>query len=136
MTHENLSGPAHRAADPVHGPAYGIEPYVMAGDVYSQPPYVGRGGWSWYTGSAAWMHRASVETLLGLRVQGERLSLTPRVPAAWPGFEIALRLGEVRLTLQHGEPPGGATPTHRIGVGEWMAWRRLPAGAVVRVEAP
>jgi len=60
--------PAHRARHPVHGPAYGIEPYVMAGDVYTQPPYVGRGGWSWYTGAAAWMHRAAVESMFGLRL--------------------------------------------------------------------
>ena len=61
----------------------------MAGDIYSAAPYVGRGGWSWYTGSAAWLHRAAVETLLGLAVRGERLSLTPRVPAHWPGFDGA-----------------------------------------------
>ncbi|MDP1789077.1 MAG: carbohydrate-binding protein, partial [Methylibium sp.] len=53
--------PAHRAIHPTRGAAYGIEPYVMAADVYSQAPYVGRGGWSWYTGAAAWMHRAAIE---------------------------------------------------------------------------
>ena len=58
--------PAHRSRHPTRGPAYEIEPYVMAGDVYTAPPYVGRGGWSWYTGSAAWMQRAAIESMFGL----------------------------------------------------------------------
>ena len=57
--------PAHRWADPQQSPAYGLEPYVMAADVYTHAPYVGRGGWSWYTGSAAWLHRAAIESILG-----------------------------------------------------------------------
>lgn len=87
-----LLSPAHRAADPRRSAAYEIEPYVMAGDVYTQPPYVGRGGWSWYTGSAAWMHRAAVESICGLRVQDGRTSLRPCLPSHWP---------EVRLRLRH-----------------------------------
>jgi cyclic beta-1,2-glucan synthetase len=129
---EGLS-PAHRTAHPQRGPAYELEPYVMAGDIYSAAPYVGRGGWSWYTGSAAWLHRASIETLLGLRVKGRMLSLTPRVPAHWPGFGIALRLGERRLSLQWGSPPGAALPTHRLKAGEWIDWHSLPPEAVVQV---
>lgn len=132
---EGLS-PAHRAAHPERGPAYELEPYVMAGDIYSAAPYVGRGGWSWYTGSAAWLHRAAVETLLGLCVKGRLLSLTPRVPAHWPGFEIALRLGQRSLALQWGAPEAAETtdePTHRIAVGEWIDWQALPADAVLRV---
>lgn len=129
---ESLS-PAHRAAHPERGPAYELEPYVMAGDIYSASPYVGRGGWSWYTGSAAWLHRAAVETLLGLCVKGRELSLTPRVPAHWPGFEMALRLGPRRLTLQWGTPDSAATPTHHAAIGEWIDWQALPADAVLRV---
>lgn len=128
---EGLS-PAHRARHPERGPAYELEPYVMAGDVYSAAPYVGRGGWSWYTGSAAWLHRAAVETLLGLSVRGDQLSLTPRVPAHWPGFEITLRLAGREFRLRHGELEG-AEPTHRVAVGEWIIWRQLPDGAVLRV---
>ncbi|BEP34459.1 glucoamylase family protein [Variovorax sp. V59] len=129
---EGLS-PAHRAMHPERGPAYELEPYVMAGDIYSAAPYVGRGGWSWYTGSAAWLHRAAVETLLGLRVKGRMLALTPRVPAHWPGFEIALRLGQRRLTLQWGTPDAAGTPTHHAAIGEWIDWQALPADAVLRV---
>ena len=83
--------PAHRALAPVYGAAYGIEPYVMAGDVYSQPPYVGRGGWSWYTGSAAWMHRAGIGSIFGLRQDAKELSFTPCLPSHWPQAELTLR---------------------------------------------
>ena len=64
--------PAHRSRRPVRAAAYAIEPYVMAGDVYSAPPYVGRGGWSWYTGSAAWMHRAAIESMFGVSAARRR----------------------------------------------------------------
>ena len=128
--------PAHRAQHPVHGPRYELEPYVMAGDIFSAPPYVGRGGWSWYTGSAAWMHRAAVETLLGLCVEGQRLCVTPRVPADWPGFRLVLRLGARQLTVQYGASPDGAAPAgHRIAAGQWIAWHSLSDGAVVQVDA-
>ncbi|WP_395347361.1 GH36-type glycosyl hydrolase domain-containing protein [Variovorax sp. UC122_21] len=129
---EGLS-PAHRASDPRRGPAYELEPYVMAGDIYGAAPYVGRGGWSWYTGSAAWLHRAAVETLLGLTVKGDALSLAPRVPAHWPAFEIELRLGEREFTLQWGAPQGAAAATHHAVEGDWIDWRALPAKAVVRI---
>jgi cyclic beta-1,2-glucan synthetase len=70
---------------------YKVEPYVVAADVYSEPPHVGRGGWTWYTGSAAWLYRAGLEWLLGCRVRGESLLLDPCVPRGWPGFEISFR---------------------------------------------
>jgi len=65
----------------------------MAADVYSQPPHVGRGGWSWYTGSSGWMYRAAVEWLLGLRRRGPALLIDPCIPRGWPGFEARLRCG-------------------------------------------
>jgi cyclic beta-1,2-glucan synthetase len=83
--------PAHRAAHPTRGAVYGIEPYVVAGDVYSQPPYVGRGGWSWYTGAAAWLHRAAIESMFGLHTDAQGLRFTPCLPAHWPRAEITLR---------------------------------------------
>lgn len=92
--------PAHRGAHPQRGPAYELEPYVMAGDIYGTAPYVGRGGWSWYTGSAAWLHRAALENILGLRVQQGELSLAPCVPAHWPSFEIALNVQGHALTVR------------------------------------
>jgi len=82
--------PAHRAHHSTHGAVYGIEPYVMAGDVYTQPPYVGRGGWSWYTGAAAWMHRAAIESIFGLRQGEQDLCFTPCLPSHWQQAELTL----------------------------------------------
>ena len=62
----------------------------MAGDVYSQPPYVGRGGWSWYTGAAAWMHRAAIESIFGLRQGAQDLCFTPCLPSHWQQAELTL----------------------------------------------
>ena len=69
---------------------YKVEPYVVAADVYSKPPHVGRGGWTWYTGSAAWMQRAGIESILGLRLEGAFLLLDPCIPRGWPSFEMTL----------------------------------------------
>jgi cyclic beta-1,2-glucan synthetase len=70
---------------------YKVEPYVVCADVYSEAPYIGRGGWTWYTGSAAWLYRAGLEALLGFHLQGDRLRIDPCVPKAWPGFRISYR---------------------------------------------
>lgn len=67
------------------------EPYVTSGDVYSVPPHDGRGGWSWYSGSAGWMYRVGMEYILGLKVMGDRLVIDPCIPSRWPGFEAVLR---------------------------------------------
>jgi len=83
---------------------YKVEPYVIAADVYSMPPHVGRGGWTWYTGSAAWMQRAGVESILGIRLEGNWLCVDPCIPKAWTGFDIALRHGASRYEI-HVENP-------------------------------
>jgi cyclic beta-1,2-glucan synthetase len=70
---------------------YKVEPYVMAADVYAEPPHVGRGGWTWYTGSAGWMYQAGVEWILGFRLRGTHLLLDPCIPRAWPRYEIDFR---------------------------------------------
>ena len=70
---------------------YRLEPYVVAGDVHAAPPHLGRGGWSWYTGSAGWMYRLVVESLLGIERAGERLVLAPQLPQGWPGFRLQYR---------------------------------------------
>jgi cyclic beta-1,2-glucan synthetase len=70
---------------------YKVEPYVACADVYSTPPHVGRGGWTWYTGSAGWMYRAGLEWILGFRLRGKTLSIDPCIPIKWPGFEIVYR---------------------------------------------
>jgi cyclic beta-1,2-glucan synthetase len=73
---------------------YRVEPYVIAADVYSVAPYVGRGGWTWYTGSASWMYRLGIEMLLGLQRTGERLRINPHIPKDWPEVQINYRFGE------------------------------------------
>ncbi len=70
---------------------YKVEPYVVAGDVYSQPPHVGRGGWTWYSGSAGWLYRVGLEAILGFRLHGMTLSIDPCVPRNWPNFSITFR---------------------------------------------
>ena len=73
---------------------YKVEPYVVAADVYAVPPHTGRGGWTWYTGSAAWMYRFIVESLLGLMIETDKLSFTPCIPAEWGGFTMRYRFRE------------------------------------------
>jgi cyclic beta-1,2-glucan synthetase len=72
---------------------YRVEPYVIAADVYTAPSLLGRGGWTWYTGSASWFYRIAIEDILGLTRRGERLRLDPHVPAAWPEFTLEYRFG-------------------------------------------
>jgi cyclic beta-1,2-glucan synthetase len=87
---------------------YKVEPYVAAADIYSEFPHVGRGGWTWYTGSAAWMYRAGMEWILGFRLRGTTLHLDPCIPRAWPGYKIAFRYHSARYQLSV-ENPRGAT---------------------------
>jgi cyclic beta-1,2-glucan synthetase len=72
---------------------YRVEPYVVAADVYAHPMHVGRGGWTWYTGSAGWMYQAAIEGLLGLRREGATFSIDPCIPAMWPGYAVDWRIG-------------------------------------------
>jgi len=85
-------GDAGRAA------TYKTEPYVVAADVYAVPPHTGRGGWTWYTGSAGWMYRTLVETLLGVNLEGGSLVLEPRLPKSWAGMKVHYRF---RQTIYH-----------------------------------
>jgi len=87
---------------------YKVEPYVVAADIYAEPPHVGRGGWTWYTGSAGWMYRAGIEWILGFRVRGTRLYLDPCIPRAWRGFDIAFRYHSARYEINVENPQGVA----------------------------
>lgn len=91
-----MINPLNHALDPEAVQTYRVEPYVLAADVYAVSPHVGRGGWTWYTGSAGWMYRLLVESLLGIRRQGDRLSLAPCLPDHWPSFELSYRFGRSR----------------------------------------
>ena len=78
---------------------YKVEPYVMAADVYSEPPHVGRGGWTWYTGSAGWMQQAGVESILGFQLRGANLVIAPCIPRAWPRYEITFAYHSARYEI-------------------------------------
>jgi cyclic beta-1,2-glucan synthetase len=95
----HLLNPINHARTPADVTRYKVEPYVVAADVYAHPAHVGRGGWTWYTGSAAWMYRAGLETILGVKRQGAAFSLDPCVPFAWPGFSAVLRIGRTRYEI-------------------------------------
>ena len=85
---------------------YKVEPYVVAADVYAEPPHVGRGGWTWYTGAAGWMHRAGLEWILGIRRRGTRLHLDPCIPPTWPRFTVTLRYHSARYDIVVENPHG------------------------------
>ena len=102
--------PVNHALTPAAADRYKTEPYAVAADVYSVEPHVGRGGWTWYTGSAGWMWRVAVESIIGLRREAEELCLTPRVPDDWPGFSLRYRTdarGTVYLIRAERDGPGG-----------------------------
>jgi cellobiose phosphorylase len=87
----DLLNPVHHSDSAEAVARYKVEPYVVAADVYSVTPHVGRGGWTWYTGSAAWLYRAGLEAVLGFHLQGDQLRIDPCIPRDWPGFQIVYR---------------------------------------------
>ncbi len=94
----DLLSPLHHGGDPVAIETYRVEPYVLAADVYTNPQHAGRGGWTWYTGSASWMYRFAIESLLGLRLEIDHLRLEPVLPAQWRELDIHYRY---RDTVHH-----------------------------------
>ena len=89
----HMINPINHTRDAAGAARYAAEPYVVAGDVYAHPEHMGRGGWSWYTGSAGWLYRAGLESILGLTRRGASFSIAPCVPAAWSHFRIDWRFG-------------------------------------------
>jgi cyclic beta-1,2-glucan synthetase len=83
---------------------YRVEPYVMCADIYSQPPYLRRGGWTWYTGSASWMYRLGLEAILGIKRMGDKLKIDPCIPPEWPGFEVNYRFGSSQYKISVENP--------------------------------
>jgi cyclic beta-1,2-glucan synthetase len=101
-----ILNPIHHSDDAAGMHRYKVEPYVACADIYSEPPHIGRGGWTWYTGSAGWMYRVTLEWLLGFRVQGSALRLDPCIPRHWPRFEIAYRHGATPYDIVVENPLG------------------------------
>jgi cyclic beta-1,2-glucan synthetase len=103
-----LLNPIYHSDTPEKVIRHRVEPYVIAADVYSVEPHVGRGGWTWYTGSAGWMVRLGVEAILGLRRAGKVLRIDPCIPIDWPGYELSYRDGETLYQI-HVENPDGVS---------------------------
>ena len=101
-----LLNPIEHARDTAAVWHYGVEPYVVADDVYRLPGRIGLGGWSWYTGAAAWMYRAWTEEVLGLTIRGDTLRMDPVIPPSWPGFSLSYRHGETVYEIQVENPDG------------------------------
>jgi cellobiose phosphorylase len=113
-----MINPLNHARSPEAIAIYKVEPYVVAADVYALSPHTGRGGWTWYTGSAGWMYRLIVESLLGLRLEVDKLRFTPCLPADWPGFTMHYRYRETvyHITIKHSPAEDGETRVTVDGV--------------------
>ncbi len=115
----SLVNPVNHALTAAAAGHYRVEPYVVAADVYGEGDKAGRGGWTWYTGSAGWLYRVAVENILGIVREGDRLHLKPALPAAWPGFSARLRFGAARyrVTVARGPEPGISVDGGKAGSG-------------------
>ena len=116
----DLINPVNHARSPEETDIYKVEPYVVAADVYAVSPHTGRGGWTWYTGSAAWMYRLLVESLLGLKLEGETLRFTPCLPAEWKEFTMHYRYRETlyHIKVQQTQTGTGEMEVTVDGVGQ------------------
>ncbi len=113
-----MINPVNHGKSPETVATYKVEPYVVAADVYAVSPHTGRGGWTWYTGSAGWMYRLIVESLLGLRLTADRLSFAPLLPADWEGFTIHYRYRETvyHIAILRGQAGDGVADVTVDGV--------------------
>lgn len=96
----SMLNPVNHALDRAAAEQYRVEPYVVAADIYGVGDKGGRGGWTWYTGSAGWLYRAAVEFILGLRREGDRITLQPAIPSDWPGFSATVLVGETKYRIR------------------------------------
>ena len=117
----SLLNPVNRTSTRSDVQRYKVEPYAVAADVYSVAPHLGRGGWTWYTGSAGWLYRAGIEAILGVRREGAFLLLAPCIPKAWPGFEIVFRYRSARYEIVVENPRG---------VSRGVSWAELDGKAL------
>ena len=113
-----LLNPIRHGGTPRQIDTYKVEPYVVAADVYAVAPHVGRGGWTWYTGSAGWMYRLLVETLLGVNLEGDKLRLEPRMPKAWTTFSVHYRYRQTTYHIAVVRAAGGPDGGDRLSLDE------------------
>jgi cellobiose phosphorylase len=121
-----MINPVNHARSPEETAIYKVEPYVVAADVYGASPHTGRGGWTWYTGSAAWMYRLIVESLLGLRLEVDRLRIKPCLPADWEGFKMHYRFRETVYHIDVLQTPAGNGEMHVSVDGVWQQGNTIP----------
>ncbi|MGB5294194.1 MAG: glucoamylase family protein [Thermoanaerobaculia bacterium] len=112
----NLLNPIHHSSGWADLHRYKVEPYAIAADVYSEPPHEGRGGWTWYTGAAAWFYRAGLEWILGFQKRGSALSIDPCIPKDWKRFEIVYRHGDALYRITVENPKGVCRGVSRISL--------------------
>jgi len=112
----DLLNPLHHANTLADVDRYKVEPYAVAADIYSEPPHVGRGGWTWYTGAAGWLHRAGLEWILGLRKRGSTLCIDPCIPGRWKGFEITYRHDRTLYRITVENPEGVSRGVSRVSL--------------------
>ena len=122
----SLLNPLSHTRSPEDVRRYHVEPYVLAADVYARPPWVGRGGWTWYTGAAAWTWRLGIEAILGLRRRGGVLELDPCIPSHWDGFEAWVRKDAltVHIVVHNSERTGRGVRKARLD-GRWVDRARV-----------
>ena len=102
----HMINPLYHADTPEKVRLYRVEPYVVAADIGGAPPHTGRGGWTWYTGSASWMYRLGLEAILGLHRQGDKLSIKPCIPKDWPGYDVEYNYGDTKYHIRVENPNG------------------------------
>jgi cyclic beta-1,2-glucan synthetase len=102
----DMLNPVKLSSAPNRAEVYRGEAYAVAADVYSESPHVGRGGWTWYTGSAAWTYRVAVESILGFELRGDRLRIAPCIPADWPEYKIAFQRRGTKWEIVVKNPDG------------------------------
>jgi cellobiose phosphorylase len=115
-----IINPVNHGRSAAETAVYKVEPYVVAADVYALAPHTGRGGWTWYTGSSAWMYRMIVESLLGLRLDVDKLHIAPCIPAEWQGFKLHYRYRETvyHISVRQVAEDDGAMPMSVDGKGQ------------------
>jgi len=135
----SLLNPINHARSEAAAKTYRVEPYVIAADVYSMPPHVGRGGWTWYTGSAGWMYRAGLEAILGVTREGSQLRIKPCIVGQWDGFELAIKFGttryEIKLMRDDGKAEHKSPDVKRLSPGEFLIALQ-DEGGVRRITLP
>ena len=122
-----MLNPIRHADTPEKAAHYRVEPYVMAADIYSAAPRTGRGGWTWYTGSAAWMYRLGIEVILGLTRHGDILEIDPCIPGDWSGFRVTYRFGRTPYLVRVENPQGVPRGVRQVLLdGNPLTGQRIP----------